>query len=169
MGVPWWLATAILLAAAIIQASFVPALGFVSVRPDLVLQLVVIWAVMRGVRQALPWAFVGGMLLDLLSGAPMGTASLALVLVAFCSSVGEISVFRSNLLLPIVTVFWASVLYYLIFLFLLRSHQYPIDWLATLRQTVVPNAILNTLLAPLPYALLSRIEQRTRRIVPVEW
>lgn len=169
MGTPWWMAPALLFVAALAQASFFPSLGFIAVRPDLVLQFVVIWAVLRGGREALPWGFVGGLALDLFSGAPFGTASLALVLVAFGASLAELSAFRTNLLLPMVVVFWASVVYSLIYLFLLRSHQVPVEWLGTLRQVVVPNALVNTACSPLSYWLLSRLERRTRGAVAVDW
>jgi rod shape-determining protein MreD len=169
MGAPWWIVIPLLLLAAVAQTSLLPAMGFVAVRPDLVLQVVVVWAVMRGVREALPWAFAGGVLLDIMSGAPFGTSALALVLVAFCASVGQMSVFRSHLLLPLLAVFWSSVLYGIIFLFLLRTHQYPVPWLATLGEIVIPNAVLNTVCTPLTYALLHQLERRTRRTVTVEW
>ena len=169
MRTPWWIAPALLFIGALLQATFFPAVGLVRARPELVVTAVAIWAVLRGVREALPWAFTGGLLLDFFSNSPFGTAALALVLVAFCSSAGEASVFRTNFLLPTVIVFWASVLYGLLYLFLLRTHQMPVDWLGMLRHTVVPSALLSTLCAPLVYALLSQIERRTRAIAPVEW
>lgn len=168
-GTPWWVAPALLFAAALLQSSLFPALGLIAVRPDLVLIMVVVWAVLRGVNEALPWGFIGGVMLDLLSGGPFGTAMLVLVIVAFCSSVGEISLFRSSLMLPMLTVFWATILYNAIFLFLLRTHHYPVDWLGTLRQVVVPNAMLNAAVCPLVYWVLSRIERRTRTTLAVEW
>ncbi len=163
MGLRWWTATALLFVAALLQTSFLPALGLVSVRPDFVLQCIVIWAVLRGVRETLPWAFIGGLLLDLFSGGTFGTTALVLVLVAFCSSVGEISLLKSNALIPIVMVFWASVLDGLLTLFFLASQHYHLDWPATIRQVVVPNALLNTACAPLTYWFLSRIERRARQ------
>lgn len=169
MKTPWWFPATLLFLAALLQATFLPAIGLIRARPELVVTAVVIWAVLRGVREALPWAFAGGLLLDVFSQMPLGTAALALVVVAFCSSVGEASVFRTNFLLPTVIVFWASVLYGALYLFLLRTHQYPVDWLGTLRHSVVPSAILSTLFAPPCYWLLSRVERRTRAIVPVEF
>jgi rod shape-determining protein MreD len=169
MGTPWWVAPPLLLAATLLQASFFPALGLPWLRPDFVLQMVAIWAVLRGWREALPWGFAGGMLLDLFSGAPFGTAALALVVVAFGCSVASVSAFRDNPLLPVVAVFWASVVYGLLYLFLLRTHEVPVAWLSSLRQVVVPGAIVNTLLAPLTYWVLSRIERRTRTAVAVDW
>ena len=66
-------------------------------------------------------------------------------------------------------VFWASVLYGLLYLFLLRTHEVPVPWLTSLRLVVVPGAIVNTVLAPLTFWLLTRIERRTRRTIAVDW
>ncbi len=169
MGTPWWVATSILLGAALAQSSLLPAAGLVRGRPDLVLLCVVVWAVLRGAREALPWAFVGGLLLDLLSGGPFGASALALVLVAFCASAGEIGVFRNAYVLPLLATFWGSVLYGALLLFLLASFGRPVEWLPALRHVVVPGALLNTVCAPLVYALLSRVERRTRRVVAMGW
>jgi rod shape-determining protein MreD len=169
MGTPWWVAPPLLFGATLVQSSFFPALGLHALRPDFVLQMVVIWALLRGWREALPLGFVGGLFLDLFSGAPFGTAALALVLVAFCCSAGSVSAFRDNPLLPVVMVFWASVLYGLLYLFLLRTHEVPVPWLSSLRQVVVPGAIVNTMLAPLTFWVVSRIERRTRSTVAVDW
>ena len=165
----WWLPPVLLLIAALLQASFFPALGVQALRPDLVLQVVVIWAVLRGAREAIAWGFTGGLLLDLFSEGPLGTAALALTLVAFCASAGEGIAFRTGFLLPAAIVFWASVAYGLVFLFLLRTHQYPVEWVGTLRHVVVPGAILNTVCTPFTYWVLSKLERRTRSTVQVEW
>ena len=159
MGIPWWLATSILLTAALAQSSLLPAAGLVRVRPDLVLLCVVAWAALRGVREALPWAFVGGLLLDLFSGGLFGLSALALVLVAFCSCIGEVRVFRSAYILPSMTAFWGSILYGLLLLFFLTSLRQPVDWLPALRHVIVPGALLNTACAPVVYALLRRVER----------
>jgi rod shape-determining protein MreD len=169
MKPPWWTAPTLLFLAAVFQASLLPALGLIRARPELVLVAVVIWAVLRGVREALPLAFGGGLLLDLFSQAPLGTASLALLLVALCASVGEASIFRTSFLLPTIIVFWAGVLYGLVYLFLLRTHQVPVEWLGTLRHSVVPSAIMSAACAPAVYWVLSRVERATRVVKPVEW
>ena len=169
MGTPWWVAPPLLFGAALLQSSFFPALGLPVLRPDFVLQMVVIWAVLRGWREALPWAFVGGLLLDLFSGAPFGTAVPGHGARGLRCSAGSVSVFRDNPLLPVVMVFWASVLYGLLYLFLLRTHEMPVPWLSSLRQVVVPGAIVNTVLAPLTFWGLTRLERRTRSTVAVDW
>ena len=45
--------------------------------------LVMVWAMTRSLEEGLGWGFIGGLLVDLLSGGPLGGTSLALVLAAF--------------------------------------------------------------------------------------
>ena len=82
---------------------------------------------------------------------------------------GAVNLARPYVDQPVLIVFVASLLYGLVFLFLLRTHQLPVDWLGTLRETVIPTAIVNTAVAPLAYAVLVRLERRTRSTVAVDW
>ncbi len=52
-------------------------------QPGLVLLLVVCWSVRAPLAEALIWALVGGIALDLLSILPLGASSAALALIAF--------------------------------------------------------------------------------------
>lgn len=169
MGAPWFVPTALLFGAALAQASLVPFVAPPGVRLDLVLVLVVIWGILRGPREGLVWAFIGGVCLDLTSGGPWGTAPLALVVVAFCTSVGEVNLFKSSVLLPVLIVFWATIFFALVYLFLLRSQQFPVDWLGMIRTVIIPSAILNAVSAVPAYYVLSRLERRTRSVPVVEW
>jgi rod shape-determining protein MreD len=64
--------------AALIEASALPELFGPGGKPDLVLVLAVCVTVSIGVEDGLAWAFVGGLLLDvMLAGRPLGTTALA--------------------------------------------------------------------------------------------
>lgn len=169
MGTPWYVAPPMLFAAALIQTSLLPFLPLAGIRLDLVLVLVVVWGILRGPKEGVAWAYVGGVWLDLVSGGPLGTAPLALVVVAFCTSVGEVNLFKTNAVLPVVVAFWATILYALVYLFLLRSQQFPVDWLGLLRSVAIPSGLVNAAAAAPAYYVLSRIERRTRAIAAVEW
>jgi rod shape-determining protein MreD len=72
----------LLILAAVLQASVLSLLFPLGGGPDLVLLLVVAWAFNAELRSSVLWAFIGGLLLDLLSAAPLGTSSLGLVIIA---------------------------------------------------------------------------------------
>jgi len=77
------LAIVVPLAAALLQGSVVPFVSVGGARPTLVVLAAACWAVAAGAREAVWWAFLGGIASDLLSGGPLGaTAASALVPVA---------------------------------------------------------------------------------------
>jgi len=121
---------------------------------------VVCWGLLRGPAASLPWAFAGGLMIDLLSGAPFGTATLSLMLVSYLSALGETSLLRFNLLLPVAVVALASMVYNALFLALLQVLGRPIAWQTALLHVILPAALINTLIMPLVYFPLRRWHRR---------
>lgn len=76
----------ILALAAIIQASMIATLFPSGGGPQLVFLCVLSWAINADLRDGLTWAFIGGITLDLLSAAPLGTSVIGLILVVFLIS-----------------------------------------------------------------------------------
>jgi rod shape-determining protein MreD len=74
------LAVVVPLAAALLQGSVVPFVAVAGARPNLVLLVAASWAVAAGAREAVWWAFLGGLAADLLSGGPLGATALAALL-----------------------------------------------------------------------------------------
>ncbi len=70
--------------AAILETSVLPELKLAGSSVDLVFLLMVVTAMIVGVEEALVWAFLGGLMLDLLAagGRPIGATTLTLLLVA---------------------------------------------------------------------------------------
>lgn len=68
--------------AALVQVSLMPALAVRGVTPNLVLVIVVGWALMQRTRSALSWALVGGLWLDALGSGPLGMYTVGLLAAA---------------------------------------------------------------------------------------
>ena len=149
---------------AFIQSTILPRLTLFGLRPDLMLLVVVSWSLVRGTREGVGWAFGGGILLDLMSGAPLGTATLALMVVSFLSGSRVVtSVLRSHVLLPLLTIFLATLLYDGLFLFILQLAGRPVPWIETLIRIVLPTAVLNAILTPLFYRAMRELHRASRR------
>ena len=71
------LAVVVPLVAALLQGSVVPFIAIAGARPNLVVLAASSWAVATGAREAVWWAFIGGVAADLLSGGPLGATPLA--------------------------------------------------------------------------------------------
>ena len=76
---------AVVLLLALIQGPVLFALVPLDVTPNLVLVVVFLWAGYQSIREGLVWAFVTGLLLDLLAFAPLGQHALALMLVVLAA------------------------------------------------------------------------------------
>jgi rod shape-determining protein MreD len=71
------LALLIPLAAALLQGTVVPLVAVAGARPLLPVLVAGSWAIAVGAREAVWWAFLGGLAADLLSGGPLGGFALA--------------------------------------------------------------------------------------------
>ena len=91
---------------AALQVTVMPQISFWGGRPDLVLLVVVSWALNSTLEQAVLWAFVGGICKDLLSAAPVGTSVIGLVLIIFAIHAVREQLFSVGLF----TLIWVSLI-----------------------------------------------------------
>ena len=134
-----------------------------GVEPELMLMVVVSWSLLRGTGEGMVWALIGGVSLDLLSGAPFGMMTVALLVVSFLSGLGERSVFRTHILLPVVMALVTTLLYDLIILLILALTGRPVAWTDSVVHVVLPSTLINTLLIPLVFWPLQWLHRKTER------
>jgi rod shape-determining protein MreD len=91
---------------AALQVTVMPQISFWGGRPDLVLLVVVSWALNSTLEQAVLWAFVGGICKDLLSAAPVGTSIIGLILIIFAIHTIREQLFSVGLF----TLIWVSLI-----------------------------------------------------------
>jgi len=153
----------------LLQSVLLSRVNLWGARPDLMLLVVLAWAMVRNVEEGLLWAFIGGLILDLLSGGPLGAISLALVAVAFLAGRpwgrGAVTapVLGSPLISLLLLAFLGVVVYHLTLLFILTLMGYAVDWRFALTRVIGPSALLNVSLVPFVWQPLTWLERRTRR------
>jgi rod shape-determining protein MreD len=127
------------------------------------LLVVLIWAVVRGLDEGLLWAFIGGLIMDLLSGGPLAGTALALVAAAYLAgqSLGE-GVGSQAVRSMILTVLGALT-YHLALLIILGWTGHPVNWGFSLARVAGPSIVLNGVLAPFVLQPLSWLERATGR------
>ena len=145
------------------QATAMPHVTIMGVKPDLVLLMVISWSLLRGAQEGMIWALIGGIGLDLLSGAPFGTFTVILVILSLLAGLGELSVFRTHLALPLVATLIATLAYDLFFLLLLQMKGASIAWADSLIKVVLPSTLFNVSLSPLVYKALYWLHRKTGR------
>jgi rod shape-determining protein MreD len=164
-GALYYMMFPLIAVACLFQATAAARIKIYGVKPDLVLILVVVGTLVYGTRAGLLWAFFGGLGLDIFSGGPMGSSSLALMAAALVAGLGHRTLSRFNIFVPLVTMVASTVVYaaaYLAILAVLQyldvvQHQVPI--LATIQSVVVPAVVYNTMLMVVLIPFLNRIPE----------
>jgi rod shape-determining protein MreD len=151
----------LLIAIVILQTTVMPHLSVLGVKPDLMLLMVISWSLLRGAEEGIIWALVGGIGLDLVSGAPFGTSTVALGVLSLVAGLGELSVFRTHIALPLIATLVATLAYDLFFLLLLYVRGCSMAWADSLIKVVLPSTLFNVLLSPFVYRALYWLHRRT--------
>ena len=152
-------------AACLLQATAAARFKIYGVKPDLVLLLVVIGTLVYGSRPGVVWAFLGGLGLDIFSGGPMGSSSLALMAASLVAGFGHRTLSRFNIFVPLVAIAVGTLVYagaYLGILAVLQyldvtHHQVPL--FATVQNVVVPAIVYNTTIMVILIPFLNRIPE----------
>jgi len=143
----------LLIVLAILQTTVLAEIHFFDGRPDIILLVVIGWALAGGDRQAMIWGLVGGFLLDSFSGLPPGSTAISLIIIAFLVSLYADRVWEANLLMPLGITLTASLLFHVLALVWLFAIGRSIDLQFALTRVILPSTILNLFLI-LPTAQL---------------
>lgn len=154
-----WVMAALVLVMGLLHVTWLPLL---SLKPDLMLALIVAWSLERGRDEGLIWAFIGGALLDLLSSGPFGAYTLALLLCAFIAGSVQRVVFGSALLQAAVMAI-ATFLYHVGYTSILVLTTSAGD-LATAARLAWPAVVFNTLLLFILRGPLAWLHRRTETV-----
>jgi len=148
---------------ALIQTTVLSRIDLLGAHPNLLLLVVLIWAVVRGLDEGLVWAFVGGLILDLLSGGPLAATALALLSAAYLAgqSLGE--EVGSVALRVTVLAALGALAYHVVLLLILSWTGHAVSWGSSLARVGVPSVVLNAVLAPVVLQPMRWLEQATDR------
>ncbi len=116
--------------------------------------LVIGWVILRGLGEGLVWALIGGLSLDLVSGAPFGILTLTMLIVALVTNLSHGRVFGSSIVLPLSLTFPLSLLFNGLTLLLLTLLGRPIIWSSAFFDVLLPAALFNTAVMILVFPLL---------------
>jgi rod shape-determining protein MreD len=148
---------------ALVQSVLLSQVTLWGARPDLMVLVVVGWSVVRDVEEGVVWAFIGGLMVDLFSGGPLGSTMMALLAVAFLTGQPWGRGIGSPVVRLWLLAFAAVMAYHLILLAILAWTGVGIDWTRSLLRVAAPSALLNAMLAPFVQRPLSWLERQVRR------
>ncbi|MHB8458716.1 MAG: rod shape-determining protein MreD [Candidatus Limnocylindrales bacterium] len=151
--------------AALFDTSIAPYLRIGGAQPDLVLVFAVIWTIVVGFEGGLTWAFVGGLLIDLLAPRPLGSTAFALLLTVGAVALGGRVATRGRYVRPVIAVLFGSLMYTSLYLLITRALRGPIplgEGLAAIVPTALFDAAIGAIVGPLVVRLHARRADRDR-------
>jgi rod shape-determining protein MreD len=125
--------------------------------------VVLAWAIVRSVDEGLVWGFIGGLLIDLRSGGPLGATALALVVVTFLAGQPWGRGIGSPMLRLLVMALIGGLIYHLILLIALAWTGHTVSWDFALLRVAAPSVVLNTALTPFVWQPMTWLGRKLRR------
>jgi len=144
----------------LIQATLLTRVRVLGAIPNLLLVTTISWGLLRGVSEGVVWAFAGGLGLDLITGIPLGTSSLAGMTACLLTRVGRNRVFANSLWWPILLIVMATPVFGWIVLLTAQIRGIPVDWLGSTVHVVGPELALNVAAMVLVYPILLALTRR---------
>jgi rod shape-determining protein MreD len=157
------LAIVIPLAAALLQGSVVPFVSIAGARPNLPVLVAASWSVAAGSREAVWWAFVGGLAADLLSGGPLGALALASLLPVAAIGLGESTLRPRSVIGGAVLVGAATLAAGLLYLLILFVVGQPLSEPVVLAGGAAAGALYNGVLAIATYPIARSMRHVTEK------
>jgi len=115
-----YLALPLMVILVVLQSALLPRFPVFGVVPQLMFVATIAWALLRGLREGLVWAFIAGLFYDLFSAGPLGISSLSLMAAVAIAIYIQRSFPESRIILPIVLGAVTTVIFWAIYLLLLR-------------------------------------------------
>jgi rod shape-determining protein MreD len=153
---------------ALLELTVGPYLRVETAQPHLVLVVGIVVTVAIGLEAGLVWAFVGGLVLDVLAQRPLGSTSFALLLCMGATSVLARVFIRFRPVIPILATLLLSLLYSMILYVAFNALRTPIP-VADPISVLVPGVVYDTVLAALLGPLAISIHDRRADVERMDW
>ncbi len=153
---------------ALLELTVGPYLRVVAAQPHLVLVVGIVVTVAIGLEAGLVWAFVGGLVLDVLTERPLGSTSFALLLCVGATSVLAHIFLRLRILVPILATLLLSLFYSMTLFVAYNALRTPIP-VADPVSVLLPGVVYDTILAALIGPLAISIHDRHAEAERMDW
>jgi rod shape-determining protein MreD len=153
---------------ALLELTVGPYLRIGTAQPHLVLVVGIVVTVAIGLEAGLVWAFVGGLVLDVLAQRPLGSTAFALLLCVGATAVLGLLLSHLRPLVPILATLLLSLFYSMTLLVTFNALQTPIT-IADPISVLLPGVVYDTVLAALIGPLAISIHDRRADSERVDW
>jgi len=132
---------------------------FGLVKPDMILILVIAYGLYHGYYKGAFLGLIAGLFMDVLSGGVIGIGALVKMAAGFSAGLLQKLIFKDNLLVPTLAVFLGTVIFESFNLLMHISFHANYRFSLLFVSAIFPLAVYNSLLAPILYYFLLRMEK----------
>jgi rod shape-determining protein MreD len=154
-----FIAIALALIGAVVQATVNPQIRVLGGEPDLIFLLVLTWVVRAPLEEGVALAFVGGIALDLLSAVPLGVTSAALLLIIFGIEFVRRQLFGIGILTVLLFTFGGTLFVKLVEWLALVLVGLATPVVDTITYVIFPSMIYNVVLLAPAYFVVRLIQR----------
>ncbi len=162
MGSYWSLPLIVL--AVVLQSSVIPQIRIFGGEPDLVLLLVLSWSIRGRLEQDVTWAFVGGIIQDLMSATPLGASVVGLLLLVFGVEQLKQQVYHIGFMLIIALVIVGTVLQKVMLMVIAGFSGFIIAPIPNLTYVILPTIAYNLVFIGPVYWIVRRVQRRDQQV-----
>lgn len=145
--------------AALLELTIVPYLQIGGAQPDLVLVLAVAWTLVAGLEGGLVWAFVGGLMLDVLAARPLGSTPFVLLVCVGLAAAGARFLEPARWAGPAIASLVLGLVAALLFLVIYSAVRGPVptgDLLGAILPRAFYDAVLGTVVGVITFWIRAR-------------
>jgi len=153
------LAVPVFLLVLMLQTTVVSTLPLLNGTADLVLLVLLAWAVQERVRSAVEWAAIGGVLVGIISHVPLVAPIAGYLAVAILARVLRARIWQSPLVSLFLATFAGSVILPAFTWVALQFEGTTLPLMESINRVVLPGAVLNLLLALPVYTIIAGLAQ----------
>lgn len=141
----------------VIQIVFAPILTIFAVVPSFIVPFVLVLSVLRRPDSTYGYAFVLGLIADLLSQTPVGLTSLLLLAITFVLSRAFVVLDDTNITMPLIAFAAALFAFELVFMIVLMIMGYQGGFIELFLQRALPATVINVIIAALLFVIMRRL------------
>jgi len=147
----------IFLILAVVQSVLVSRFELLQGTTDLLLLVMITWAIQKRVQSAWQWCIIGGLINSLFSALPFGVVLAYYVLSLVITLLIRRRVWQVPILAMFVAVFLCTIVSHLVVYTGIRLVGVPMSWFEALNLITLPSLLLNLLFSIPAYALMGEL------------
>jgi len=147
----------VVVAAALIETTMLPAISIQRVVPDLVLISVVYFSIVEGSERGMFTGLLGGILQDVFANTGVGHHVLCLVVVGYVVGRMASRLITDNPYVKVMTVFGASVVHGFVYLAIEYIQKVDAEAAVMMTYSIMPQAFYTAAFTPVIFFLVGRV------------